>query len=136
MAPLWSARRCGATEAKGSQRGAYDVREALHRYGSPDNHELRAGRAVVLRLSYRRILHRPEASRPSLASVGSTDARTGRSGAFKLANAASRIGGGFFWFPISASQGPVRESDRLEIVLSQLRPRRPAVLLFERPPYV
>jgi hypothetical protein len=37
---------------------------------------------------------RPEASRPSLASVGSTGARTGRSGAFKLANSASRIGGG------------------------------------------
>jgi hypothetical protein len=49
---------------------------------------------VVLRLSYRRILRRPEASRSSLASVGSTRARTGRSGASKLANAASRIGGG------------------------------------------
>jgi hypothetical protein len=54
----------------------------------PDNHELRAGRAVVLRLSYRAILHRPEASRSSLASDGSTGARTGRSGTFKLANAA------------------------------------------------
>ena len=41
------------------------------------------------------ILHRPEASRSSLASVGSTGAGTGRSGAFKLANAASRIGDGF-----------------------------------------
>jgi pimeloyl-ACP methyl ester carboxylesterase len=50
---------------------------------------------VVLRLSYRAILHRPEASGSSLASVGSTGARTGRSGAFKLENAASQIGGGF-----------------------------------------
>jgi hypothetical protein len=49
---------------------------------------------MVLRLSYWRVLRRPEASRPSLASVGSTGARTGRSGAFKLANAASRIAGG------------------------------------------
>src|SRR5271169_1167761 len=106
MAPLWSARRCGATEAKGSQRGAYDVREALHRYGSPDNHELRAGRAVVLRLSYRRILHRPEASRSSLASVGSTGARTGRSGAFKLANANSRIGGGFLVSHLGVTRPP------------------------------
>src|SRR5262249_3053684 len=54
-------------------------------------------RAVVLRLSYGAILRRPEASRSSLASVGSTGARTGRSGAFKLANAASRIGAAF-WF--------------------------------------
>ena len=68
--------------------------ETLRRYGSPDYHEFRAGRAVVLRLSYRAIPHRPEASRSSRASVGSTGARTGRSGAFKLANAASRIGGG------------------------------------------
>ena len=51
---------------------------------------------MVLRLSYWRVLRRPEASRPSLASVGSTGARTGRSGAFKLANAASRIGGRHF----------------------------------------
>jgi hypothetical protein len=43
---------------------------------------------------YRRILRRPEASHPSLAFVGSTGARTGRRGAFKLADAASRIGGG------------------------------------------
>jgi hypothetical protein len=63
-------------------------------YGSPGNHELRAGRAVVLRLPYRRLFWRPEASRSSLASVGTTSARTGRSGAFKLANAASRIGVG------------------------------------------
>jgi hypothetical protein len=34
---------------------------------------------------------RPEAYRSSLASVGSTGAGTGWSGAFKLANAASRI---------------------------------------------
>ena len=47
---------------------------------------------MVLRLSYRRILRRAEASRSSLASVGSTGAGTDRSGAFKLANAASRIG--------------------------------------------
>ena len=46
---------------------------------------------MVLRLSYWRVLRRPGASRPSLASVGSTGARTGRSGASKLANAASRI---------------------------------------------
>ena len=38
------------------------------------------------------ILRRPEASRSSLASVGSTGAGTGRSGALELANAASRIG--------------------------------------------
>jgi hypothetical protein len=60
----------------------------------PDNYELRAGRAVVLRLSHRKIRHRPEASRSSLSSVGSTGARTVRSGALKLANAASRIGNG------------------------------------------
>ena len=56
------------------------------------------------------ILRRPEACRSSLASVGSTGARTGRSGAFKLANAASRIGGGSLVRPqrgqISASQCP------------------------------
>jgi len=46
---------------------------------------------VVLRLSYWRILRRPAASPASLPSVGSTGARTGRSSAFKLANAASRI---------------------------------------------
>ena len=69
-----------------------NIIETLRRYGSPDNHELRAGRAVVLRLPYWRILCRPEASRSSLASVGTTGARTGRSGAFKLANAGSRIG--------------------------------------------
>ena len=38
-----------------------------------------------------RILRRPEACRSSLASVGSTGAGTGQSGALKLANAASRI---------------------------------------------
>jgi hypothetical protein len=64
------------------------------RYGSPDNHELRARRAVVLRLPHRRILRRPEASGPSFASAGSIGARTGRRGAFELANVASRIGGG------------------------------------------
>jgi hypothetical protein len=42
------------------------------------------------------VLRRPEALRPSLASVGSTGARTGRSSAFKLANAASRIRGGLW----------------------------------------
>jgi hypothetical protein len=47
---------------------------------------------VVLRLPYWRLFCRPEASRSSLASVGTTGARPGRSGAFKLANAASRIG--------------------------------------------
>jgi len=51
---------------------------------------------MVLRLSYWRVLRRPGASRPSLASVGSTGARTGRSGASKLANAASRIRGRLF----------------------------------------
>jgi hypothetical protein len=50
---------------------------------------------LVLRLPYSRLLRRPEACRSSLASVGSTGARAGRSGAFKLANANSRIGGGF-----------------------------------------
>ena len=68
--------------------------ETQHRHGSPNNHEFRARRALVLRLSYRAIPRRAEASGTSLASVGSTSARTGRSGAFKLANAASRIGGG------------------------------------------
>ena len=47
---------------------------------------------MVLRLPYWRLFCRPEASRSSLASVGTTGARPGRSGAFKLANAASRIG--------------------------------------------
>ena len=50
-------------------------------------------RALVLRLSQRRILRWPEASRPALASVGSTGAGTGRRGASKLASAALRIGG-------------------------------------------
>src|SRR5580704_2725466 len=68
--------------------------ETSRRYGSPDHHELRAGRALVLRLSYRAILRRPEALRSARASVGSTGAGTGRSGAVKLANAASRISGG------------------------------------------
>ena len=68
--------------------------ETQRRYGSPGNRELRTGRAVVLRLSYAGIFHRPDASRSSLASVGSAGAGTGRSSAFKLANAASRIGGG------------------------------------------
>jgi hypothetical protein len=49
---------------------------------------------VVLRLSDAGILHRPNSSSASLASVGTTGAWTGRSGALKLANAASRIGGG------------------------------------------
>ena len=40
---------------------------------------------------------RAKDSRLSLASVGSTATRTGRSGAFKLANAASQIGGGSFF---------------------------------------
>src|SRR5580658_10660221 len=69
--------------------------ETQRRYGSPDHHELRSGRAVVLRLSYRGILHRAESSRSSLPSVGSTGTGTGRSGAFKLASAASRIGYGY-----------------------------------------
>ena len=82
--------------------------ETFRRYRSPGYHELRAGRAVVLRLSYGGILRRPETSRSSRASVGSTGARTGRTGAFKLANAASRIGGGSLVRPqakmISAKQ--------------------------------
>jgi len=52
---------------------------------SPCYHELRAGRTMVLRLSHRREFRRPEASRPSLASVGSAGAGTGRGGAFRLA---------------------------------------------------
>jgi len=39
------------------------------------------------------IILRPEACCSSLASVGSTGARTNPTGAFKLANTASRIGG-------------------------------------------
>jgi hypothetical protein len=66
--------------------------ETLRRYGSSDNHELRAGRTLVLRLPHRRILRRPEASRSSLPSIGSTGTGTGRSGPFKLANAAQQIG--------------------------------------------
>jgi len=61
--------------------------------GHPIITSFEPGERWFLRLSYRGILRRPEASRSSLASVGSTGARTGRSGAFKLANAASRIGG-------------------------------------------
>src|SRR5580704_16899626 len=68
--------------------------ETFRRYGSRDYHEFRAGRALVLRLSYGGILRRPKTSRSSLASVGSTGARASRTGACKLANAASRIGGG------------------------------------------
>src|SRR4051794_12026391 len=47
---------------------------------------------MVLRLSLRPILRGSEASCSPLASVGSTGARAGRSSAFKLANAYSRIG--------------------------------------------
>ena len=47
---------------------------------------------VVLRLPYRRILRWAEASRSSLTSVGPAGTGTGRSGAFKLASAASQIG--------------------------------------------
>ncbi len=47
---------------------------------------------MVLRLPHRRILRRPEASRSSLTSVGSAGTGTGRSGAFRLASAASQIG--------------------------------------------
>jgi hypothetical protein len=68
--------------------------ETSRRYGSPDHHELRAGRGLVLRLSYRAILRRPEALRSTRASLRSTGAGTGRSRAVKLANAASRISGG------------------------------------------
>jgi hypothetical protein len=75
-----------------------------NRYGPPD--KLRAGRAVVLRLSYRGILRRPETSCFPLASVGSTCAGTGRSGALKLANAASRIGGGFFGSDLGVTTPP------------------------------
>ena len=147
-------RRCAATEAKGSQRGAYEVPKGWHRhggqakrnrlrrlpgsgrmvvasspmrpmrshrllryvtksacietqrrYGSSGHHELRAGRALVLRLSYERNLRRPEASRSSHASVGPAGTGTGRSGALKLANAASRIG------CCSALHCDVREGD-------------------------
>jgi hypothetical protein len=66
--------------------------ETFRRHGSPDYHEFRAGRAVVLRLSYGENFRRPKTSRASRASVGSTGARTGRTGACKLANAAARIG--------------------------------------------
>jgi hypothetical protein len=45
-------------------------------------------------------------------------------------------GGWLFGFRSRRHIAPVSESDRLEIVLSQLRPRRLAVLLFERPSYV
>ena len=67
--------------------------------GHPTITSLRAGRAVVLRLSYRGILRRPEASRSLLASHGSSGAGTGRSGALKLANAASRIGAALWCGP-------------------------------------
>jgi len=66
--------------------------EAQCRYGPPRHHELRAGRALVLRLSHRGSFRGPGASRLSLASIGSTGAGTSRSSALKLANAASRIG--------------------------------------------
>jgi hypothetical protein len=69
--------------------------EAQCRDRAPDHHEFRAGRAVVLRLSDRAILRRPEASGASRAPAGSTGARTGRGGAVKLANAAERIGAVF-----------------------------------------
>ena len=68
--------------------------EALRRYGSRGYLQFRAGRAVVLRLSYRGIFRRPKTCRASRASVGSTGARTDRTSACKLANAASPIGGG------------------------------------------
>jgi len=58
---------------------------------SPDHHELRAGRTMVLRLSHGRGFRRPEASRSSRASVGSAGARTGRRGASRLANAAAWV---------------------------------------------
>src|SRR6516225_7893678 len=101
-ARLWAGGGCIFADASnaGTSAAVIPHQVSMHRnitrLGSPDNHELRARRAMVLRLSYWRVLRRPEASRPSLAPVRSTGARTGRSGAFKLANAASRIRGQLF----------------------------------------
>src|SRR6516164_1589028 len=91
-ARLWAGGGCIFADVSNAGTSAAVILHQIGMHRSPDNHELRAGRAMVLRLSYWRVLRRPEASRPSLASVGSTGARTGRSGAFKLANSASRIG--------------------------------------------
>lgn len=59
---------------------------------SPCYHELRAGRAMVLRLSDGRGFRRPEASGPSIPSIGSAGARAGWGRAFRLANTAPRLG--------------------------------------------
>ena len=64
------------------------------RHGSPDYHEFRAGRGGgFTTIVMQGILLRPAASRASLASVRSTDAWASRTGAFKLANAASTFNG-------------------------------------------
>jgi len=63
--------------------------ETQRRHGSSGNRELRARRRVVLRLSYSGILRRPETSRSSFPSAGSTGARTGWCSPLELANAAS-----------------------------------------------
>jgi hypothetical protein len=80
--------------------------EALRRHGSSDHHELRAGRALVLRLSHRGILCRPKTSCACLPSGRSAGAGTGRSGAVKLANAASRIRAAFFGFRSRGHKAP------------------------------
>jgi hypothetical protein len=96
---------------------------------------------MVLRLSYWRVLRRPEASRPSLASLGSTGAGTGRSGALKLANAASRIGNGSLVRPQAtrsdryASREPARAFSPQAAISDRgaatLRTRRPSAILVE-----
>lgn len=88
---------------------------------------------MVLRLSYRAILRRPGASCSSRASFGSTGARAGRSGAFKLANANSRIDRSFLVSDLGVTRPRLRIRPIRDGAVAASA-RRPAVLLFERPP--
>ncbi len=74
--------------------------------GHPIITSFEPGERVVLRLSYRAILRRPEASRSSLPSVGSAGTRAGRSGACRLENAGSRIGGSFLLSDLGVARPP------------------------------
>jgi catechol 2,3-dioxygenase-like lactoylglutathione lyase family enzyme len=74
-------------------RGAEFITEPKPKYGETRCY-IRDPDGYIIEVGQSNPAHRPEASGSSLASVGSTGARTGRSGAFKLANAASRISGG------------------------------------------
>jgi hypothetical protein len=101
--------------------------KALRRHGSSGHHELRAGRALVLRLSHRGILRRPKTSSAGLPSGRSAGAGTGRSGARKLASAASRVARRLFspaCKPRSLPQRPLTPSARSQMIYASRRFRR------------